>query len=135
MKTLQIKLKMATSSHHEINSQTEYHIHTIHQYLLSFTNSRGINWVNQLSHVQLAINSALGNSTSSSPFKIIYSRNVRLLSTVKIYPTNVSSANKHTSSMMKIQQETHKVLEFTKAYQTRVSQDYLKPAPPLILRL
>jgi hypothetical protein len=72
MKNFQIKLKIATSNHHQSNGQTECHICTICQCLYTFTNLRGTNWVNQLNHVQLALNAALGNCTGSLPFKIIY---------------------------------------------------------------
>jgi hypothetical protein len=91
------------------------------QYLHNFTNSRETNWVNQLSHVQLAINAAPGVSTGSSPFKIIYGQNVCLLPAVRIYPTSILSADEHASNLMKVQQEAHKALELTKACQTKVS--------------
>jgi hypothetical protein len=104
----------------------------IHQCLYNFTNPRGTNWVNQVSHVQLAINATPGDSTGSSPFKIIYGWNFYLLPAVRIYPTNVSFANEHVSSLLTVQQEAHKVLELARVHQTKVSWDRLKPAPPLI---
>jgi hypothetical protein len=104
----------------------------IYQCLHNFTNSRETNQVNQLSHVHLAINAAPGHSPGSSLFKIIYSQNVHLLPAVRIYSTNVLSAIEYALSMMKIQQEGHNRLELTRACQTSISRDRLKPVPPLI---
>jgi hypothetical protein len=91
---------------------------------------RGMHWVNQLSHAQLAINAVSGNSTGSSLFKIIYGQKFCLLPSVRIYSTNLPSTDKHVTSLMKVQQEVHKASELTRVHQTRVSQDHLKPAPP-----
>jgi hypothetical protein len=93
----------------------ECRIPMICQCLCNFTNPRGTNWVNQLSHVQLAVNAALGDSTGSLPFKIIYGRNVPLPPAVRIYLTNVPSADEHTSSLIKVQQEAHIALELARA--------------------
>jgi hypothetical protein len=68
----------------------------------------------------------------SSPFNIIYFWNVLLLPAVRTYSTNVPSTDEHTPSLMKVQQEVHKALELTRAHQTRVSQDWLKLAAPLV---
>jgi hypothetical protein len=80
-----------------------------------------MNWVHQLSHVQLAINAASGTSTSSSPFKIIHGQNVCLLPAVGVYSTSIPSADEYTLSLMKVQQEANKTLEFARACQTKVS--------------
>jgi hypothetical protein len=85
-----------------------------------------------LIHVQLTINTTLGNSIGSSPFKIIYGWNVYLLPAVRIYPTNVPSADKHAPNLMKVQQEAHKALQLVRVHQTRVSHDCLWPAPPVV---
>jgi hypothetical protein len=125
-------VKIATSYHYQTNRLKKHCIRTIRQSLDNFTNSRGTNWVIQLSYVQLTINAPLDNSTGSSPFEIIYDWNVCPLPAVKISPTNVPSADEQHTSLMKVQQEAHKVLELTRACQTRVSRDCLKPAIPLI---
>jgi hypothetical protein len=132
MQNLQIKLKMTTSYHHQTNGQMECYIHTICQCLDNLTNFIGTHWVNQLSHVQLNINAALGNSTGSLPFNIIYGQNVLLLPAVRIYSTIVPSAKKHVSSWINVQEEAQKALELARVCQTRVSRDPFKPAPPLV---
>jgi hypothetical protein len=120
MKDLQIKLKMDTSCHHQINGQTEDRIHMICQFLCTFTNLRGTNQVTQLSHIQLTINTALGNSGGFSSFKIIYGQDVCLHPVVRIYPTNVPFADEYAWSSMKVQLEAKKALELARGCQTGV---------------
>jgi hypothetical protein len=132
MQNLQIDLKMATAHHHQTNGQTERRIRTIRQCLRSFTNLRGDDWLQYLPQVQLAINTAAGDSTNHSPFEIVFGRKPYLLPTAKVSATSVPSADEYASNLMRIQQEARHALEIARARQTRLSQSRLKPAPPLI---
>jgi hypothetical protein len=91
MNNLQIELKIVSSYHHHTHGQTECHIRTIRHCSHNFPNPRGTKWENQLHLVQLASNTAPGDSTGSSLFKIIFGQNVCPLPAVRIYSTNVFS--------------------------------------------
>ena len=98
---LKIDLNMATTYHHQTNSQTERRIRTVRQCLRNYVSPKGTKWTHHLPHVQTVINAAPSDSTSLSLFESVFGRTINLLPSVKVLPMAVPSADDIASLIMK----------------------------------
>ena len=132
MANIKIDLNMATAYHQQTNFLTERKIRTLRQCRRNYVNPKGTKLTHYLPHVQTAINAAPGDSTSLSPFESVFGRTINLLSSVKVLPTTVPSADDIASQIMKNQQLARNALQKARAHHTKTSEKRRKEGPPIV---
>ena len=81
----------------------------------------------------MAIKAASCDSTSLSPFECIFFRSINLLTSLKVLPAAVTSAENIASQIIKNQQLARNALQKAPGRQTNTSEKRSKEAPSIIL--
>ena len=92
-KILQVEIKLSSTYHPQIDSQTKRVNQVIEQYLRCFINYHQDNWIDLLPLAEFAYNNTIQDSTKQTPFFANYGHHPRLINSIfllqKILPLKI----------------------------------------------
>jgi len=109
---LEIKTKLSTAFHPQIDGQTERMNQELKQYLQFFVEQRQKDWLEWLASAEFAVNNKTHTATKVSPFMANYGRELRMGGDIR-KKRKVESATEFVERMKKIHEEAEAALKKT----------------------